>query len=334
MELRAFGNTDLRVAPMCLGAMNFGTPGWGCDEQAAAEIVGVYRDAGGNFFDTANIYGGGESERILGRLVAGSRDEVVLASKVGFPSSGGGPWGLGPDNIRVSLEGTLQRLGTDHLDLYQMHSFDERVPLEDSLGALDVLVDEGLIRHAACSNFFAWQIAHAATLSTRNSWRELASAQMMYNLIRRDLEREHFGYAQATGLALIAYGPLHAGQLAAGWRSRDELPIDSRALEQPDVYLADEARVFGVTAAVVEHAREIGATPGQIALAWVIRQPAITSTLTAARSADELREQLRAFDVDADESFWASLDRVTALPASYPDDFYRRLSGRAAAMSS
>jgi aryl-alcohol dehydrogenase-like predicted oxidoreductase len=334
MERRAFGSTELTVAPICLGAMNFGTPGWGCDEQAAAEIVGVYRDAGGNFFDTANIYGGGESERILGRLVAGNRDEFVLASKVGFPSPGGGPWGLGPDNIRASLEGTLQRLGTDHLDLYQMHSWDASVPLEETLGALDALVDEGLIRHAACSNFFAWQIAHAATLAARNSWRELASAQMMYNLVRRDLEREHFGYAQATGLGLIAYGPLHAGQLAGSWRSREELPADSRALDQPDVYLADEARVFGVTAAVVDHAQQIGATPGQVALAWVVRQPAITSTLTAARSADELREQLRALEVDADASFWESLDRATALPASYPDDFYARLSGRAAATSS
>lgn len=329
MEHRAFGRTDLRVAPICLGAMNFGTPGWGCDEKAAAEIVRVYRDAGGNFFDTANIYGGGESERILGRLVSGSRDDVVIASKVGFPSPGGGPWGLGSDNIRASLEGTLQRLGTDHVDLYQMHSFDARVPFEETLGALDALVDDGLIRYAACSNFFAWQIAHAATLAARNSWRELASAQMMYNLIRRDLEREHFGYAQETGLALIAYGPLHAGQLAGGWRSREELPADSRALDQPDVYLADEARVFAVTSAVVEHAQQIGATPGQVALAWVVRQSAITSTLTGARSADELREQLRAFDVDADESFWTSLDRATALPPSYPADFYTRLSGRA-----
>jgi aryl-alcohol dehydrogenase-like predicted oxidoreductase len=330
VQLRAFGRTDMRVAPICLGAMNFGTPGWGCDERTAAEIVGVYRDAGGNFFDTANIYGGGESERILGRLVGGERDEVVIASKVGFPSPDGGPWGLGPDNIRPSLEGTLRRLGTDHLDVFQMHSFDASVPLEETLGALDALIDEGLIRHAGCSNFFAWQIAHAGTLAARNSWRELASAQMMYNLIRRDLEREHFGYAQATGLALIAYGPLHAGQLAGGWRSRDELPVDSRALEQPDVYLADESRVFGVTAAVVEHARRIGATPGQVALGWVVRQPAITSTLTAARSAAELHEQLRVFDLAADESFWASLDRATALSPSYPADFYGRLSGRAA----
>src|SRR5438105_15624004 len=109
MKRRPFESSELTGAPICRGAMNFGTPGWGCDEQAAADIVRVYRDAGGNFFDTANIYGGGESERILGRLLAGSRDEVVLASKVGFPSPGGGPSGLDPANIRASLEGTLQR---------------------------------------------------------------------------------------------------------------------------------------------------------------------------------------------------------------------------------
>src|SRR5829696_1257781 len=273
MELRAFGATDLRVPPICLGAMNFGTPRWGCDEQAAAEIVAAYRDAGGNFFDTANVYGGGASERILGRLVGADRDEVILASKVGFPDPDGGPWGLGADHLRASLERTLRRLGTDHLDVFQMHAFDATVPLEETLGALDALVDEGLIRHAACSNFFVWQIARASELAASNSWRELASAQMMYNLIRRDLEREHFGYMAASGLALIAYGPLHGGQLAAGWRSRNELPAESRALEQPDVYLADEARVFAVTAAVVEHAEQIGATPGQVALGWVVRQP-------------------------------------------------------------
>jgi aryl-alcohol dehydrogenase-like predicted oxidoreductase len=328
MELGAFGNTPLRVAPLCLGAMHFGSSEWGCDEPTAAEIVGVYRDAGGNFFDTANIYGGGESERILGRLVGSDRDDVVIASKVGFPSPDGGAWGLAPATIRASLEGTLRRLGTDHVDVYQMHMVDASVPLEETLGALDELVDEGLIRHAGCSNFFVWQIAHAATLADRHGWRPLASAQMMYSLIRRDLEREHFGYTQATGMALIGYGPLHGGQLAAGWRSRDELPSDSRASTNPDVYLADEERVFAVTRAVIEHADAIGATPGQVALGWTLRQPALTATLTSARSAEELREQLRVFDLDTDDSFWSSIDRATTPAPSYPSDFYDRLAHR------
>jgi aryl-alcohol dehydrogenase-like predicted oxidoreductase len=328
MEPIPFGTTDVEVTPLCLGAMNFGTPGWGCDADAAADIVRVYRDAGGIMFDTANIYGGGESERILGNLVAGSRNEVILASKVGFPAPGRTEWGLAPSNLRGSLEGTLERLGTDYLDLYQLHSFDASVPLEDTLGTLHELVDEGLIRCAGASNFFAWQLAYADTIARTRSFHGLVSAQMMYNLVRRDLEREHVGYAREVGLALIAYGPLHGGHLAAGWQSRAELPPDSRAVENPDVYLADEARLFAVTDALVTHAEQIGATPGQVALAWVLRNPAITTTLTAARSADELREQLAAFTLDADDDFWSSLDRATALPPSYPSDFYERLTAR------
>jgi aryl-alcohol dehydrogenase-like predicted oxidoreductase len=151
---------------------------------------------------------------------------------------------------------------------------------------------------------------------------------MMYNLIRRDVEREHLGYATHVGVALIAYGPLHGGQLASAWRSRDDLPADSRAVQNPDVYLADEERVFAVTRSLVTHAEQIGATPGQVALAWVLRNPAVTTTLTAARSADELRSQLGACTLDADDSFWASLDLATAMPPSYPTDFYDRLTRR------
>jgi aryl-alcohol dehydrogenase-like predicted oxidoreductase len=328
MELVQFGRTALRVSPLCLGAMNFGTTGWGCDERAAAEIVKVYRDAGGNFFDTANIYGGGSSERILGDVLGGDRDEVVIASKVGFPAPGGGPSGLSPANIRASIEGTLERLRTDYIDLYQLHAFDPEVGLEETLGALQSLVDAGLVRYAGSSNFFAWQIAYADAIAQRHSFDGLVSAQMMYSLVRRDIEREHMGYAQEVGLALIAYGPLHGGQLAGAWRSRAELPSDSRAAANPDVYLSDEARVFAVTESLAEHAERIGARPGQVALAWVMRNPRITTTLTAARSCGELREQLAALTLDAGSDFWTSLDRGTAPPQTYPTDFYERLTGR------
>jgi aryl-alcohol dehydrogenase-like predicted oxidoreductase len=328
MERIGLGRTELEVSPLCLGAMNFGTPGWGCDAAAAEEIVRVYRDAGGNFFDTANIYGDGESERILGRILGGGRRDVVIASKVGFPGPGSTERGLSPAHVRASLEGTLERLGTDYLDLYQLHAFDPEVGLEDTLGILHELAEEGLIRHAGCSNFFAWQIAHADAIARACSLPGLVSAQMMYSLVRRDIEREHIGYAREVGLALIAYGPLHGGHLAAAWSSRADVPPDSRAASNPDVYLSDEDRLFAVTDTLVTHARAIGATPGQLALAWVLRQPGITATVTAARSAAELREQLVALMLDADDEVWESLDRATALPPSYPNDFYERLTAR------
>jgi 1-deoxyxylulose-5-phosphate synthase len=328
MDPVRFGRTDLFVSPLALGAMNFGVSGWGCDEATAAEILRTYRDAGGNVIDTANVYARGESERILARLLAGNRDELVLAGKVGFPTLGGGPAGLAPESIRASLLGSLERLGTDHLDLLQLHAFDPRVPLDETLSALDELVSEGLIRYAGSSNFFAWQLAVADRIAGERTLVGLVSTQVMYNLVRRDIEREHLPYAQHAGLGVIAYGPLHGGHLAGGWRSRDDIPQDSRALANPDVYLADEDRLFSVTATLVEHSEKLGATPGQVALAWVVRRRGVTTTLTSARSAGELTEQLRAFGLDADESFWESLDRATTLPAGYPTDFYERLHAR------
>jgi aryl-alcohol dehydrogenase-like predicted oxidoreductase len=308
--------------------MNFGIPGWGCDEEAAADILDAYLAAGGNFVDTADIYGGGESERILGRLLAGRRDTVILASKVGFPSPRGGPAGLSPANIRTSLHESLKRLRTDYLDLYQLHAFDTQVPMDETLGVLHTLVDEGLVRYAGTSNFFAWQVANADGIAWHLGLRPLASMQMMYNLVRRDIEREHLAYAQLVQLAVIAYGPLHGGHLAAAWRSRADVPPNSRAGLNSDVYLSDQTRLFAVTEVLVAHAEQLGATPGQVALAWVLQNPAITVGLTAARSARELEEQLVAIDLEADRDFWSSLDRATALPESYPDDFYRRISTR------
>lgn len=308
--------------------MNFGTPGWGCDARAAAEIMRVYRDAGGNFVDTADIYGAGESERIVGRLVTGARDEFVIASKVGFRMPGATESAQRPETIRWSIEETLTRLRIDHLDLYQLHCYDPRVPLEEVLGALDALADAGLIRYAGCSNFFAWQIAYADTVAQSRDLRRFVSAQMMYNLVRRDIEREHVECAREIGVSLIAYSPLHGGQLAGGWTSREQLPAESRTLSNPDVYLADEERLFNVTRAVVAHATSIDATPGQVALAWVMRQPWIAATLTAARSAAELQSQLGALTLDVDASFWSSLDDATGLAPSYPTDFYERLQAR------
>jgi aryl-alcohol dehydrogenase-like predicted oxidoreductase len=328
VEHRPFGRTGLQVSCLALGAMNFGSTTWGCSERDAAEIFGVYRDAGGNIVDTANIYANGESERIVGRLVASCRDEFIVASKVGFPLPGGHPSGLTPARIRESLLETLRRLETDHLDLLQLHAYDERVPLAETLGALDDLVAEGLIRFAGSSNYFSWQLADADRVAREAGVAPLVSTQLMYNLVRRDIEREHLPYARGGRLAVIAYSPLHGGHLASGWQSREELPADSRALANPDVYLADEKRLFSVARTLVEHSEALGASPGHVALAWVVRNPDLSTTLTSARTADELTDQLHALSLDADEVFWDALDRATAPPHSYPTDFYDRLATR------
>ena len=317
------------VSRVCLGAMNFGTPGWGCDRDAAAAIVATYRDAGGTFFDTADVYGGGASEEILGELLRGARHDVVIATKVGMSIDPvHDPAGMAPARLRPALERSLRRLGTDYVDLYQLHHYDHTVPLAETLGAMDELVRAGLVRYVGCSNYFAWQIAEAMGVAAEHGLAPLVSAQMMYNLIRRDVEREHVDCAARYGLGLIAYGPLHSGMLAGGWTSRDLIPPTSRIGEFPEVYLGDEARAFGITAALVDDAAALGATPGQLALAWVLGNRSIASVLTAAQSPGELSEQLLAVELEIPAEVAARLDAASALPVTYPADFYERLGSR------
>jgi aryl-alcohol dehydrogenase-like predicted oxidoreductase len=323
------GSSGLTVSRLCLGAMNFGTPGWGCDRDEAGRIVAAFRDVGGTFFDTADVYGGGASEDILGELLRGDRDEVVIATKVGMTiAPGPNPAGMSAKHIRTAVEGSLRRLRTGYIDLYQVHHYDAAVPLEETLGVLDDLVHAGLVRYAGCSNYFAWQIAEAAGTARALGLTRFVSAQMMYNLVRRDIEEQHLDVAARFGVGLIAYGPLHSGLLAGGWTDRSQIPATSRIAAHPEVYLGDEARSFAVTRALVEAAAELGCTPGQLALAWVHRNQGITSVLTAAQSAGELVEQLAALELDIPPATVGALHDVSALPVGYPSDFYERLRDR------
>ncbi len=329
MDHVMLGTSGLAVSRVCLGAMNFGTPGWGCDRDDAAAIVTAFRDAGGDFFDTADVYGAGASEEILGSLLTGVRDEVVIASKVGLPTMPGpNGGGMSAKHIHASVDASLRRLGTDYIDLYQLHHFDNTVPLEESLGTMDDLVHAGKVRYVGCSNYFAWQVAQVMGVAQARGLTQLVSVQMMYNLIRRDIEREHVECADRLGIGLIAYGPLHSGLLAGGWTELSQIPASSRIAEWPSVYLGDGDRAFTITAALVEAARGLGATPGQLALAWVLGQPGIACVLTAAQRPEELTEQLRALELDIPPDAASVLDTVSALPVSYPTDFYERLHSR------
>ena len=329
MDYRALGRSGLKVSQICLGTMNFGMPGWGCDRAEAGRIVKVFRNAGGNFFDTADVYGGGASEEILGTLLRSERDEVVIATKVGLPTGAdANARGTSSKHIQTAVEGSLRRLGVDYIDLYQVHHFDHHVPLEETMGALERLVNAGKVRYIGSSNFYAWQIADAANVALDCGVSPFISAQMMFNLVRRDIEREHVDVCQRYGLGIVAYGPLHAGLLAAGWTTRDEIPSNSRVAQVPEVYLADEARVFSVTRALVDHARQASVRPGQLALAWVLRQKGVSAALTAALTVEELEDQLCSLAVEVDNAIWMSLDRATQLPASYPQDFYQRQAER------
>jgi aryl-alcohol dehydrogenase-like predicted oxidoreductase len=215
------------------------------------------------------------------------------------------------------------------VDLYQVHYYDPVTPIEETLATLDSLVTAGLVRYVGCSNFFAWQLAEANALADAHGWEPFASCQMMYNLVRRDLETDHFPYCSKRGTALITYSPLHSG-LLTGELERDDSPPPSARIAAGDnvrqVYMGDEGRVWRVVDALRAASAACGATPAQLALGWVCRQQPITSTIVGAATVDQLRQNLSACDLPADPGIWQELDEATALPPSYPADFYQRLT--------
>jgi aryl-alcohol dehydrogenase-like predicted oxidoreductase len=329
MELRKLGDSGLRVSRFCLGSMTFGASSWGCDEQEAQRIVGAFLDQGGNFIDSADAYSGGRSEEILGAALGSRRDDIVLATKVGNAL---GPhandWGMSRKHVLASLHQSLRRLNTDYIDLYQLHYYDVTTPIEETLSVLSDCLHAGKVRAIGCSNFFAWQVAEANASAKVRGTPQFVSCQMMYNLVRRDLERDFFDFCRRRGVGLLTYSPLHSGVLARPF-DRDTGPeAGSRAALNPAVYLGDEKRLPQVTAALVDLAEKVQRTPAELALGWVLRQDAITSVLVGAQTVDELNQNLAVADIDVDEDVWSELDSATALPPSYPSDFYARESWR------
>jgi aryl-alcohol dehydrogenase-like predicted oxidoreductase len=328
MEQRLLGRSGLRVSQLCLGTMTFGQAGWGCDEDEAKQIVGAYLDEGGNFFDCADVYAGGRSEEILGRLVASRRSEVVITTKVGRRSAEG-PNGLGLSRAHItdSVHASLRRLATDYIDVYFVHNFDSSTPLEETLGVLADFVHAGKIRYVGCSNYFGWQLGYASGLARQIGAPAFVSCQMMYNLVRRDLEREHFAACKELGMGLVTWSPLHSGVLATGLTTADAAPAGSRVAAGPEmrkVYLADE-RVDQVVRGLNSVAAQAGVAPSTLAMGWVLRRPEITSVLTGIQRVQELKDNIVAIDMQHDDAIWDELNRVTALPSSYPTDFYERL---------
>src|ERR1035441_5324748 len=234
MRIRLLGRTGLKVSEICLGTMTFGgVPGGqrvpGADEKESLAILNAYLDQGGNFIDTADGYADGRSEEILGRGLKGRRDGVVLATKVFFPAgSGSNHKGLSRKHILEGIEASLRRLQTEYIDLYQVHCFDSRTPLEETLSALDSLVKQGNVRYLGCSNFGAWQIAKALGISELHHYARFDCLQPQYSLACRSIEREILPLCRAEGLGVIAWSPLGGGFLSGKYRSGDAPPDASR----------------------------------------------------------------------------------------------------------
>lgn len=322
MKYRHLGRSGLLVSRICLGTMTFGNKEWGCDQDAASAIVDRFVAAGGNFIDTANMYSGGASETILGvALKNHSRDDLVIATKAWFATSAAPTSrGLSRKHIVESCEKSLRRLGTDYIDLYQFHGPDPATPIEESLRAADDLVRAGKVRYLGCSNFYGWQIARANGMAALRDYAPLVSAQHLYNLVRRDIEREILPACDAEGLGMICWSPLAAGMLSGKYRGADKPDANSRlgiqaAIALPRYWFDDALRLIDV---LVETAGELGKTPSQVALSWLFGDRRITAAIIGARNADQVAENLDAGEYDLPPEARQKLTDAMPLKLGYP----------------
>ena len=327
MRYRQLGPSGLFVSELCLGTMTFG----GSDgmwrqigqlgQDDADALVKTAVDAGVNFIDTANVYAGGESERILGQSIRNlglSRDDLVIATKVLGPM-GDGPNARGASrkHIMDQCRASLERLGLDHIDLYQIHGFDPATPVVETLEALDTLVRAGHVRYIGLSNWAAWQIVKAIGIAQARQLAPILSLQAYYTLAGRDLEREIAPMLRSEGLGLMVWSPLAGGFLSGKYRREDERSGDGRraTFDFPPV---DRDRGYGVIEAMRPIADAHGVSVARIALAWLLHQEVVTSVIVGAKRPDQLADNLAAIDVRLSEDDLAALDAASALPAEYP----------------
>ena len=317
MEYRTLGTSGAVVSTYALGTMTFGNE---TDESGSHAQLDRYVEAGGNFIDTADVYTAGVSEDIVGRWLAKSsaRDSVVLATKGRFPT-GDGPNDVGTSrrHLRRALEASLSRLGVDHIDLYQLHAWDPVTPLEETLSFLEDAVRAGKISYGGLSNFTGWQLQKACDLIAHRGWSPLVTLQPQYNLLVREIEWEIVPAAQENGLGLLPWSPLGGGWLT-GKYSFDELPTGATRLgENPDRGVeswhrrSQNQRVRDVVGAVREIAEARGISMAQVALAWLVDRPAMTSVILGARTLEQLDDNLAAADLHLTAEETDKLDRAS-----------------------
>ena len=319
MDYRRLGRSGLKVSEICLGTMTFGN---GADETEAARMVHAAFDAGVNFFDTANSYVGGVSETMLGQALKGRRSDAVVASKVFNPMGGrANDSGMSRLHIKQQVEDSLRRLQTDYIDVYYIHHVDVQTPLEEMLRAFDDLVRQGKILYTACSNYEVWRMMEALWISDSNGWARFDAYQPQYSLVVRDIDEELVPACEAKGLGLVAWSPLAGGYLAGKYTPGD-LKVAGTRSESSGVNTRFFARNHGeILQTLLDTAKEIGKSPAQTALRWVMDQPCITSAIVGARNAEQLGDTLASAGWRLPAEALAKLDKVSAQPYRYPRAF-------------
>lgn len=324
MEYRFLGKTGLKVSELCLGTLTFGRES---SEEVSHQILDRFVEAGGNFIDTADVYGRGVSEEVLGRWLKGKpRDDLVVATKVrGAMGEGPNEVGLSRKHILSAVEASLRRLGTSYIDLYQVHSWDSATPLEETLSTLDSLVKNGRVRYIGVSNYCGWQLQRAIDLSRQVGWEPFVCLQALYNLLDRSTEWELVPVCQNEGLGLITWSPLRGGWLSGRYRRGVMEPLAGTRIQAAEEQGWSEAwsiyndeRTWGILDEVFAAAEEAGKTPARVALNWLLQRPGVTSPITGVRTMAQLEINLGAVGWSLSDEHMARLNKASKLQLPYP----------------
>ncbi len=314
MKTLPLGNTDLTVSRLCLGCMTYGEPqrgrhAWTLPEESSRPLIKQALDAGINFFDTANSYSDGSSEEIVGRALKdyARREDIVLATKVYFPMSNLAG-GLSRASIMQSIDDSLTRLGTDYVDLLQIHRWDYNTPLEETLEALHDVVKAGKARYIGASSMYAWQFAKALYTADRHGWTRFVSMQDQYNLIQREEEREMHPLCQAENIAVLPWSPLARGRLTRPWGETTARTASDQY--GSTLYARSEENDGAIAQRVAAIAEARGVSRAQIALAWLLAKPVVTSPIIGASRAEQLADLVKAVDIELTQEEIAELESV------------------------
>lgn len=325
------GRSGLLVSPLALGCMTFGqSNGWGIDEAEAGRVLDGYLEAGGNFLDTADGYVEGRSEEIVGRLVRdrGARDRVVVATKFTFNGTPGNPngGGNGRKNCLRALEGSLRRLGLDHVDLYWVHAWDTLTPVDELVRTLDDVVRSGKARYVGLSDVPAWHLARFNTLAEARGLERVVALQVEYSLVERSIEREHVPACKELGVGITPWSPLAGGFLSGKYRRTDAgAEGDGRLVKHKHpVFERFSEKNWKVLDALLAVSREVDRSPAEVALAWVVGRPGVTSTIIGATRRAQLDSNVAALSVTLNDAQRAALDAASALAPAHPYVFFEK----------
>ncbi len=318
------GHSGLRVSPLCLGAMTFGKEwGWGSEPEEAKRIMDAFIDRGGNFIDTANGYTKGHSEVIIGEHLGcdrKKRDRVVIATKFVTNMFLGDPNGGGSNRKAIisQCEESLRRLQTDYIDLYWLHAWDKTTPIEETMRALDTLVEQGKVRYLGFSDTPAWKVAQAQTMAQLRAWSPLIALQIEYSLLQRTVEGELVPMAQELGLGITPWGPLRGGALSGKYKRADKGKHEAGRGARVTSFLDD--RTFDLLDIMEAIAKELGTTVPRVALSWLQNRPGVTSTIIGARTIEQLDDNVGALEVKLTAAQVASLDKASTPTLPFPTD--------------